>query len=87
MNTARRPQRKHITWVLLALAVVLLVGSAIGSTRAALVYYSENYTAEIVCSHRCVQQTNTEAPVTIENAEHTSRHPTAAENQEKTNQN
>ena len=51
MNTVRhRPQRKHITWILLALAVVLLVGSAIGSTRAALVYYSENYTAEITVS-------------------------------------
>ncbi len=41
---------KKITYVLLALAMVLLLGSAIGSTRAALTYYSENYTAEITVS-------------------------------------
>lgn len=32
---------------LLAAAGVLLAGSAVGSTRAALTYYSENYGAEI----------------------------------------
>ena len=41
---------KRVTYVLFALAVVLLIGSTIGSTRAALTYYSENYTAEITVS-------------------------------------
>ena len=40
-------RRKKTTWILLALAVVLLASSTVGSTRAALTYYSENYTAEI----------------------------------------
>ncbi len=38
------------TYVLLALAVILLLGSAIGSTRAALTYYNENYAAKITVS-------------------------------------
>ena len=42
--------RKKATYLLLALAMILLLGSAIGSTRAALTYYSENYTAEITVS-------------------------------------
>ena len=42
--------RKKITWGMLALAVALLLGSTIGSTRAALTYYSENYVAEITVS-------------------------------------
>lgn len=41
---------RKVTFVLLALAVILLLGSAVGSTRAALTYYSENYTAEIKVS-------------------------------------
>ncbi len=41
---------KYVTYVLMALAVLLLMGSTIGSTRAALTYYSENYTAEITVS-------------------------------------
>ena len=41
---------KKVTWGLLALAVILLLGSTLGSTRAALTYYSENYTAEITVS-------------------------------------
>ena len=41
---------RKVTYGLLALAVVLLLGSTIGSTRAALTYYSENYTAEITVS-------------------------------------
>lgn len=41
---------KYVTYGLLALAVILLMGSTIGSTRAALTYYSENYTAEITVS-------------------------------------
>ncbi|MGI6095147.1 MAG: hypothetical protein ACOYBL_06910 [Lachnospiraceae bacterium] len=43
----RTSHRKTTTFALLALAGVLLMGSALGSTRAALTYYSENYTAEI----------------------------------------
>ena len=35
------------TVALLAAAGLLLLGSAVGSTRAALTYYSENYGAEI----------------------------------------
>ena len=42
--------RRRMTYVILALAVLLLLGSAVGSTRAALTYYSENYTAEITVS-------------------------------------
>ena len=33
--------------LLLAAAALLLVGSTVGSTRAALTYYSENYTAQV----------------------------------------
>lgn len=48
MKKRRQSSRgKNLTYVLLALAVVLLLGSAVGSTRAALNYYSENYTAQI----------------------------------------
>jgi hypothetical protein len=36
-----------VTTILLAAAAVLLVTSAVGSTRAALTYYSENYVAEV----------------------------------------
>ena len=36
-----------VTTVLLAAAAVLLVTSAVGSTRAALTYYSDNYVAEV----------------------------------------
>ncbi len=41
---------KHLTYIMAGLAVILLLGSAIGSTRAALTYYSENYTAQITVS-------------------------------------
>ena len=37
--------------ILLALAVILLVGSALGSTSAALSYYSDNYTANLAVSN------------------------------------
>ena len=48
MKNKRRTSRgRKTTFVLLALAVIMLLGSAVGSTRAALTYYSENYTAEI----------------------------------------
>lgn len=47
MKNRRNSRGKKTTYVLLALAMVLLLGSALGSTRAALTYYSENYSAEI----------------------------------------
>lgn len=37
--------------LLLAASAVLLVGSAVGSTRAALTYYSDNYVAEVSVSN------------------------------------
>lgn len=40
-------QGGKVTLILLGAAVILLVSSAIGSTRAALTYYSENYTAQM----------------------------------------
>lgn len=46
-NKKKASRGRSITYLLLALAAVLLLGSAVGSTRAALTYYSENYTAEI----------------------------------------
>ena len=36
--------------VLLSAAAILLVSSAVGSTQAALTYYSENYSAEVTVS-------------------------------------
>ncbi len=39
-----------ITTVLICAAVILLIASALGSARAALVFQSENYTAEITVS-------------------------------------
>lgn len=41
-------QRKPV--VLLAIAAVLLAASTVGSTQAALTYYSENYSAEVTVS-------------------------------------
>ena len=49
-GVSRRGNGRNVTYVLLALAVLMLLGSTIGSTRAALTYYSENYTAEITVS-------------------------------------
>lgn len=40
-------KNRKVIYLLLTLAVLLLLGSTIGSTRAALTYYSENYVAEI----------------------------------------
>ena len=42
--------KKRVTYALLVLAIILLAGSAIGSTRAAITYYSDNDTAEITVS-------------------------------------
>lgn len=39
------------TAVLLSASAVLLIGSTVGSTRAALMYYSENYGAEVTVSN------------------------------------
>lgn len=41
---------KMRTAILLGAAAVLLLSSAVGSTRAALTYYSENYSAEVTVS-------------------------------------
>lgn len=49
-NRRRASNNKKVTYLLLALAVILLLGSAVGSTRAALTYQSQNYEAEIVVS-------------------------------------
>ncbi len=35
--------------LVLTAAALLLVGSTVGSTRAALTYYSENYSAQMIC--------------------------------------
>ncbi|MCI8993475.1 MAG: hypothetical protein HFG80_12260 [Eubacterium sp.] len=43
-------KKKSAIYLLLGLAAVLLIGSTVGSTRAALTYYSENYVAEITVS-------------------------------------
>ena len=42
--------KKKGIYLLLAAAMLLLLGSTVGSTRAALTYYSENYVAEITVS-------------------------------------
>lgn len=44
-NRKRRPRFRKSTTLLLAAALILLAGSAIGSTRAALTYFSDNYYA------------------------------------------
>lgn len=55
---------RKVTYLLLVLAMVLLLGSAVGSTRAALTYYSENYTAEITASQIGVTLLENEKMVT-----------------------
>lgn len=48
MRKKKRNSRfQKSTLILLAAAVLLLAGSAIGSTRAALTYFSENYAAQM----------------------------------------
>ena len=49
-NAGNGAKSRRATYMLLALAAILLLGSAIESTRAALTYYSENYTAQITVS-------------------------------------
>lgn len=57
-------QSKKVTMILLALAAVLLVGSAIGNTRAALSYFSNDYVASLSVSEIDVAlvENGTEAP-------------------------
>ena len=43
-------RRKKLTYLMFTASVLLLLGSAVGSTRAALTYYSDNYVAEITVS-------------------------------------
>lgn len=46
--------KRFLKWnpvVLLAVAAVLLLASTVGSTQAALTYYSENYSAEVTVSN------------------------------------
>lgn len=56
-------RNRRVTYLLLALAVLMLLGSAVGSTRAALTYYSENYTAEITVSQIGVTLLENDKPV------------------------
>lgn len=60
---------KKSTVVLLAVAAVLLAASAVGSTRAALTYYSENYVAGINTSKIDVSlvENGVETDVLLEN--------------------
>lgn len=47
MRFRRMMRSKKTTTILAGAAVVLLLASGIGSTRAALTYFSENYTAQV----------------------------------------
>lgn len=55
------------TAILLAASAVLLLGSAVGSTRAALTYYSENYSAQVDMSHIGVTLLENGEPVSHRN--------------------
>lgn len=50
MKRKKRPISRKSA-LLLTAAALLLIGSGVGSTRAALTYYSENYTASMDMSH------------------------------------
>ena len=47
MKRPRKLLSPVVTMVLFAVAVVMLLGSSIGGTRAALTYYSETYTSRL----------------------------------------
>ena len=47
----KKKSLKKTPLVLLALSVTLLLASTVGSTRAALTYYSENFSAEVTVSN------------------------------------
>lgn len=50
MKRTRKTSHGKATTILLGASAVLLLSSAIGSTRAALTYYSDNYTAKVTVS-------------------------------------
>lgn len=43
-------KKKYMGYLMLAASLLLLLGSSVGGTRAALTYYSDNYVAEITVS-------------------------------------
>lgn len=49
-RSKRASRRNYVTYALFFLAAVMLLGSAVGSTRAALTYRSDNYMKEISVS-------------------------------------
>ena len=51
MMKKKRFPFKKTTVALLSASAVLLIGSTVGSTRAALTYYSENYSAQVSVSN------------------------------------
>ena len=55
------------TIVLLAAAALLFLSSAVGSTRAALTYYSENYSAEVTVSNIGVSLVENDKVVSYKN--------------------
>lgn len=50
MRRRKKISQGKTTMTLLGVSTVLLLSSAVGSTRAALTYYSDNYTAEVTVS-------------------------------------
>lgn len=50
MKRTKKTSHGKATTILLGASAVLLLSSAIGSTRAALTYYSDNYTAKVTVS-------------------------------------
>ena len=50
MSKKKRTPLGGLTVALLSASVVLLAGSTVGSARAALTYYSENYGAQVEVS-------------------------------------
>ena len=46
-NRKKNSRFQKSTAALLAVAMILLAGSAVGSTRAALTYFSDNYSAQM----------------------------------------
>ena len=57
MSKKKRMPLGGLTVALLSASVVLLAGSTVGSARAALTYYSENYGAQILRSTASIQKT------------------------------
>lgn len=51
MSKKKRMPLGGLTVALLSASVVLLAGSTVGSARAALTYYSENYGAQVEVSN------------------------------------